>query len=133
MSQKSNRQRNRDNPTVGLYVNKRVNPVLANFFFGKDGTEKLSAEKFLSFQVNFSSFFQSIIASVDSLTRSLISILQRFTNFLFHNQSTSRCFVPLSGPVTAIWYNSLTLQYSTRSTQKVIAAFTFTIDVRMYT
>ncbi|VDN20661.1 unnamed protein product [Gongylonema pulchrum] len=50
LSQTNVGQRHRDHAAVGLYASKHINSALSCYFFGKNGDQKLSAEKFLNFQ-----------------------------------------------------------------------------------
>ncbi|CAJ0932721.1 unnamed protein product, partial [Mesorhabditis belari] len=52
MSQTSIGQRHRDHITPGLSFRVQTNSALESYFFGKDGSQKLSAEKFLEFQAD---------------------------------------------------------------------------------
>lgn len=52
MSQTNVGQRHRDHAAAGLYASKHMNSALSHYFFGIDGNQKLSAEKFLNFQVS---------------------------------------------------------------------------------
>ncbi|MFH4984667.1 hypothetical protein AB6A40_011376, partial [Gnathostoma spinigerum] len=52
MSQTNVGQRHRDEYSSGLSSRKHINSALSRLFFGADGEQKLSVEKFLDFQAH---------------------------------------------------------------------------------